>query len=271
MWPWINQSLKRTTPSFHAFLKRRAAGWRLGSAPLIPACRRVRGDFFWVHPRLLSSETHDGEPHICLWIMDNLRSGGVFFDVGAHYGWLSMKAARRVGRTGRVVAFEASTVLVEILEYHRRRNRLSQMSVVGSAVSDRDATLETFYLLNDGLSSRNSLMIGRPELPFLDSAGKTPVEVGTLKLDSFCDTAGIAPDVIKIDVEGAEGMVLRGAAGVLKRFRPVLVFSTHPYWFPPGESAERLFGFLADFGYQTRDSHTIHFEGYEIGDYLMTA
>jgi hypothetical protein len=114
-------------------------------------------------------------------------------------------------------------------------------------------------------------VIGRPELPFLDPAGKTAVEVGTLKLDSYCDAEGIRPDLIKIDVEGAEGMVLRGAAEVLKRYRPVLVFSTHPYWFPPGESADRLFGFLADFGYQTRDSHVIHFEGYKIGDYLMTA
>jgi FkbM family methyltransferase len=270
MWSRVNQNLKRSMPWFHSFLKRRSAAWRLASAPIFPAWRRVRGDFFWVHPRLLTAETHDNEPHIYRWMMDHLLPGDVFFDVGAHYGWLSLKAARHVGPKGRVVAFEPSPVLFDILQYHQRRNRLTQMIVVGSAISEREAPRDTFYLLNGGLSSRNSLMIGRPGLPFLDRAEKTTVEVSTLTLDSFCDAAGIAPDVIKIDVEGAEGMVLRGATGVLQRYRPVLVISTHPYWFPASESAERLFDLLARYGYQTRDAHVIRLDGYEVGDYLLS-
>jgi FkbM family methyltransferase len=202
--------------------------------------------------------------------MEHLLPGAVFFDVGAHYGWLSLKAARHVGPKGRVVAFEPSPILFDILQYHQHRNRLSQMAVVGSAVSERDAERETFYLLNNGLSSRNSLTIGQQGLPFLDSVEKTTVEVSTLKLDSYCAAVDIIPDVIKIDVEGGEGMVLRGAAGILGQNRPVLVISTHPYWFPESESSERLFDLLASYGYQTRDSHVIHFEGYEIGDYLLS-
>jgi hypothetical protein len=81
MWPRINQALKRNTPSFHGFLKRRAAAWRVASGPLLPACRRVRGEFFWVHPRLLTAETRDSEPHIYRWIINHLLPGGVFFDV----------------------------------------------------------------------------------------------------------------------------------------------------------------------------------------------
>jgi FkbM family methyltransferase len=265
MWPRINQGLKRNAAPIHAFLKR-----RLAAAPWFPVWRRVRGEFFRVHPRLLTADLHDSEPHICRWILSHLRPGGVFLDVGAHYGWLSLKAARRVGRQGRVVAFEPSPVLLDILRYHQGRNRLSQMMVVGSAVSDRDAAGETLYLLNGGLSSRNSLTIGRPGLPFLEGAGMTAAEIPTLKLDSFCEATGIAPGVIKIDVEGAEGMVLRGAAGILRRHRPVLVISTHPYWFPAGESAERLFDLLGGYGYKTRDAHVICHEGYEVGDYLLT-
>jgi FkbM family methyltransferase len=265
MWPLINQSLKRNAPAIHAFLKR-----RLAAGPWFPVWRRVRGEFFRVHPRLLTADLSDSEPHICRWILEHLRPGGVFFDVGAHYGWLSLKAARRVGRDGRVVAFEPSPVLLDILRYHQQCNRLSQMTVVGSAVSERDASGEAIYLLNGGLSSRNSLTIGRPGLPFLDGAGMSAAEVSTLKLDSFCEATGIAPDVIKIDVEGAEGMVLRGAAGVLRHYKPVLVISTHPYWFPAAESAERLFDLLAGYGYRTRDAHVIRLEGYEVGDYLLS-
>jgi FkbM family methyltransferase len=270
LWPQINQNLKRKLPSVHAFLKRRAAGWRLAPSPLVPAFRRVRGEFFWVHPRLLAAETRDSEPRIYQWIVNHLPANGTFFDVGAHYGWLSLKAAKHVGRNGRVVAFEASPVLVEILTYHQRRNRLVQMTVVGSAVSESDAGRANFYLLNGGLSSRNSLTIGRPGLPFLESVEMTIAEVPTLKLDSFCHAEGIVPDVIKIDVEGSEGMVLRGAADVLRRFRPALVISTHPYWLPTSESVEGLFHLLASYGYQTKDSHVVHLEGHAIGDYLLS-
>jgi FkbM family methyltransferase len=270
MWPCINRSLKRSAPSFHAFLKRRSAAWRLASAPLFPAWRRIRGEFFRIHPCLLTADTHDSEPHISRWILGHLLPGDVFFDVGAHYGWHSLKAARRVGRQGRVVAFEPSPALSAILRYHQCRNRLPQMIVVGSAVSDRDAVRDTFYLLNGGLSSRNSLMIGRPGLPFLDRAEKTAVEVSTLTLDGFCAASGIAPDLIKIDVEGAEGMVLRGATAILTKHRPVLVISTHPYWFPASESAERLFGLLDGYGYRTRDEHVTRLEDYVVGDYLLS-
>jgi FkbM family methyltransferase len=270
MWPRINQSLKRSVPSLHALIKRRSAAWRHASAPLFPAWRRIRGEFFWVHPRLLTAETRDNEPHIYSWIMDHLLPGDVFFDVGAHYGWLSLKAARHVGREGKVVAFEPSPVLIETLQYHQRRNRLRQMTVVASAVGEKDAPRETFYLLNDGLSSRNSLTIGRPGLPFLDNAAKSSIEVSTLTLDSFCESTGIAPDLIKIDVEGAEGMVLRGATAVLRRCQPVLVISIHPYWFPASESVERFFDLLAAYGYHTKDAHLTRVEGYEVGDYLLS-
>ena len=182
-----------------------------------------------------------------------------------------MKAARHVGRNGRVVAFEPSPVLFDILQYHQRQNRLRQMTVVRSAISERDAPREKLYLLNKGFSSRNSLTIGATGLPFLDADEKSAVAVATMKLDSFCEAKGIVPDVIKIDVEGAEGMVLRGAGDVLRKFRPVLVISTHPYWLPAGETIEQLFDFLRRYGYETRDARVIDFEGYKIGDYLLSA
>jgi hypothetical protein len=76
-----------------------------------------------------------------------------------------------------------------------------------------------------GMSSRNSLVIDRPGLPFLESEQPTPSVITTLKLDTFCEVNGLIPNLIKIDVKGAEGMVLRGALQSLRRFRPVLVVS----------------------------------------------
>ena len=168
-----------------------------------------------------------------------------------------MKAARRVGREGCVAAFEASPVLIDILKYHRLRNRLPQILVVDSAASESDADQAVFYLLNSGLSSRNSLVIGRQGLPFLESEQPMPSVVSTLKLDTFCEVNGLIPDMIKIDVEGAEGMVLRGALQSLRQFRPVLVVSMHPYWFPASESVEATMDLLASIGYRIADSRVV--------------
>ena len=108
-----------------------------------------------MHPRLLTMETRDYEPHIFRWIVDHLPAGGVLFDVGAHYGGLSLRVCRHMGPAGRVV-FEPSPVLLEMLRYHQRRNRLRQMTVVGSAGSETDETRATLHLLNGGLSAQFS-------------------------------------------------------------------------------------------------------------------
>ncbi len=271
MWVEVNRHLKRRAPWLHAFLKRSAASWRAAPAPRIPAWKRVRGEFFRVHPRVLTLETRDAEPHIYQWISVHLAPGGVFFDVGAHCGWLSLKAARQVGRAGRVVAFEPSPVLIDILNYHQRRNRLPQMTVIGKALADADTGQTPFYLLNGGLSFRNSMTIGRPGLPFLEGAEVTAVEVPTLTLDTFCRAEHLVPDVVKIDVEGGELMVLGGASAVLQRHHPVLVLSVHTYWLPPSQSPAQIFELLAACGYQVKDSHVERVAGYDVGDYLLTA
>jgi FkbM family methyltransferase len=270
MWTRINRQLKRSSPYVHSILKRYAAGWRDAAAPVIPCPKRVRGEFFWVHPRLLTTDTRDAEPHIWEWIRGRLSRGGVFFDIGAHYGWLSMKAARLVGRTGRVVAFEPSPQLLEILRFHQSRNRLSQLTVIGSAVAERDASAP-LYLVNGGLSSRNSLTLSRPGMPFLESEPITTTEVTTVSLDRFCNENDLSPDLIKIDVEGAEGMVIRGAARILKETRPVVVLSTHPHWLPTSDSVPGILHFLARCGYRVKESHILTVQGYEIGDYLIAA
>ena len=269
MYVQINEYLKQKLPRLHALLKGGVDRWRNSPAPLLPVLKRVRGEFLWVHPQVLTLDTQDAEPHVCRWILESLRPGGTLFDVGAYCGWLSLKAARHVGRTGRVVAFEASPILVDILKYHQRRNRVPQMTVVGTAVSDVNSEEATFHLLNGGLSSQSSLTIGRPGLPFLDSARKTTVSVPSLTLDRYCRETGFTPDLIKIDVEGAELNVLRGASEILEQRHPILIVSLHPYWLPPAQTPADVFAFLAGHGYRVNDSHVMSVDGYQLGDYLL--
>src|ERR1700678_2031950 len=121
----INSGLKRYTPGLHHLLKRGA------ERTALPLPRMLWGRPIWTHFQLRNQVVW-GES-VLGWISALLQPGDVFFDVGAHHGWMSMVAARRTGRTGRVVAFEPSPSSVDFLRYHKRMNRLPQMEIVPKA------------------------------------------------------------------------------------------------------------------------------------------
>jgi hypothetical protein len=162
MWPSTNRFLKRNYPRSHQLLKRVAGPWLRGELGLpIPSCLGWR--IAWTQPRLAVAEAP--EPHIRRWIQQTLYAGNTFFDVGGHCGWMSITAAHSVGPTGCVVAFEPSPPLNEILSYHKKVNRLAQMEIVPFAVSYADRMSTPFFLVNGGLSYRNSLTIGPSDPP----------------------------------------------------------------------------------------------------------
>src|SRR4051794_35261401 len=83
-------------------------------ASLLPAevniClpKQIAGHLVWTHSSLLTASPP--EAHVIRWIQRSLSPGGTLFDVGAHYGWMSIAAADCVRACGRVVAFEPSPV-----------------------------------------------------------------------------------------------------------------------------------------------------------------
>jgi FkbM family methyltransferase len=267
MWMTINRVLKQRFPPAHQYLARLSTStFRRSFGFCIP--RRIAGHLVWTHPRLLTAEPP--EAHILRWIAQSLSSGGTFFDVGAHYGWIAIAAAHRAGGSGRVVAFEPSPVLLDVLHHHKRVNRLRQVEIVAKAVSDTDADAVPFFLVNKGLSFRNSLTIGADDTSYVTVAEKTKHDVGSITLDRFVLDSGIVPEVIKIDVEGAELLVLQGAACLLARYSPYLIVGVHSYWLPRSQTVGQIFDFLTRYGYEIRDEHVVRFEGGYVADYLCT-
>jgi len=94
----VNLGLKKSMPGLHHLLKRSAQRIAL------PSPKMLLGRPVWTHFRLRNQVI--GEERVLRWIAEYLTPGDVFFDVGAHQGWMSMVAARRTGPLGRVVAFE---------------------------------------------------------------------------------------------------------------------------------------------------------------------
>lgn len=142
-----------------------------------------------------------------------IQAGSVFFDVGAHVGFYSLLASRQVGETGRVVAFEPSPRNLAYLERHLRLNAVGNVTLFKAAVAEHPGKAR-FH--EDGVHTMGKMS---------ESGGLT---VDSVALDDLF-THGLVPlpDCIKIDVEGAEAAVLRGARQILVLGRPTIFLATH--------------------------------------------
>ena len=228
----------------------------------------VGSHLIWTERRLFRAP--QPEEHIVRWASRLLFRGGTFFDVGAHYGWIAITAAHRVGKSGRVIAFEPAPILLNILLDHKRVNRLPQIEVVAKAVSDVNADSVPFFLVNEGLSVRNSLTIGPDDTPYVTTEEKTKCDVGSVTLDRFVADCGIIPDAVKVDVEGAELLVLRGAEELLDQHHPPLILGVHSYWLPRSQTVGQILDLLNRHEYQIEEEYVIPFQGGYVADYLCT-
>jgi FkbM family methyltransferase len=201
------------------------------------------------------------------WLDQQLKPGHVFFDVGSHHGWDSMWALPLVGSAGSVVSFEPSPANLSILRWHNSRNHFPQWTIVPKAVSDINAQKE-FFLVDSGDSPMNSLTTGGPGTPFMSGRDIRKTAMQTITVDAFCSEFGRKPDVVKIDVEGAELLVLYGATELLREHCPTIILAVHPSWLPVGHSPEQLFRLLTDLGYRIHDAQGCSVQYLQEGEYL---
>ncbi|MEU5436142.1 FkbM family methyltransferase [Streptomyces sp. NPDC020719] len=153
------------------------------------------------------------EPHMTAWLRRRLRPGDGFVDVGANIGYFSVLASQLVGEAGRVTAIEASPLFHGRLLRHARLNRCGNLRAVNTAVSDSHKTLE-FVLASSHNMGANSIV------PY-DGTAESTFEIEAVPLPEVLEPAEIAnARVIKIDVEGAEGGVVRGMVPMLDLIRP---------------------------------------------------
>jgi FkbM family methyltransferase len=162
--------------------------------------------------------THDPEVQHVLGRL--LHPGMTVYDVGANVGFTAVLAARQVLPGGRVVCFEPLQANADLIHHNARLNGFSDIDVRVEALGRNDGEAE--------FTLSHSPTWGR-----LSEAGATPDASGSIRvpvrsLDSLRANEGIAPpDLIKMDVEGAEAEVLAGAVNLLTDARPVLVVELH--------------------------------------------
>lgn len=187
------------------------------------------------------------EPHMTAWLQRRLRPGDGFVDVGANIGYYSVLASRLVGETGRVTAIEASPTFHERLLQQVRLNGCGNVRAVNAALSDSRKTL-TFVLA----SSRN---MGANSIVPYDGPAESTFEIEARPMGAVLTEEEITnARVIKIDVEGAEGSVVRGMAPLLGRLRPdaeITVEVTPDRMRQLGDSLEELMETLRSHGFHT--------------------
>lgn len=142
----------------------------------------------------------------------SIGAGDTFVDIGAHHGYYTLMASRRVGAKGKVLAFEPDPVNYHLLEKHTTWNKLKNVELMEAAVGSENGTLKfskgtgtgTGHLADDG-----------------------DIEVSVVRLDDEVAQRKLKPTHLKIDVEGAELQVLEGATQTLKTCQPAIFLSTH--------------------------------------------
>jgi FkbM family methyltransferase len=172
----------------------------------------------WFYPRYCDGRIHEEvTSHL---IMKLLRGKRCFLEVGANLGWFACLAGRVLG-DGRVVAFEMDEQNFRLLQDNVATNRLHNVVTVQAAVADNNGVARYLRTTPYSRAGYHLLLDSKPERGDI-------VETRTITLDSYAQRNSVRPDVVKIDVEGAEVQVLRGMRTMLKRDAPSLVVEVHP-------------------------------------------
>ncbi len=161
----------------------------------------------------------DYEPQVSAAFRAFLQPGMAVVDIGANIGWYSMLSASLVGERGRVFAFEPSPINSRFLWASKQANGFEQITLIHAAASERIESLVYSSSFSNGFVTQpqdaDPLMIFDADL------------VAALPVDLV-----VPPDLpihlIKVDVEGWEMKALRGAMGVIERWKPRIVVEFSP-------------------------------------------
>jgi FkbM family methyltransferase len=176
-----------------------------------------------------------------------LRPSGTLLDVGANFGYHSYPFA---ASGYRCISFEPQWICCDFIARIRELNGFDNLTVVASAVGARCQTGMPFFQTDvEAFSSMNQSHVEGFRVPWRRR------KVDCVTLDSYCSVNRIAPTLIKIDTEGFEREVVRGALGVLREFKPGLTVEVsaelddrHELWRTLVREGYRCYGVARAFG-----------------------
>lgn len=177
-----------------------------------------------IYPTFGLSHLYGGwEAEVQMLLSQIVKPSMVCYDIGANYGMFSLLMARRVGAAGKVFSFEPMPEIGASLEENARLNDLTNMHLVAAAVSNNVGEAQFVVGHHDGAGHLTSA--GRGNREQTEKERKVTVSVTTV--DAFVAEGNPLPDLMKIDIEGAESAALEGARQTLAARKPLLMIELH--------------------------------------------
>lgn len=175
-----------------------------------------------------------------------IKEGDTVFELGAHIGYISLYFSKLVGKNGKLYVFEPGANNLPYVRENISNSTFKNTTLVEKAVSDSNGTA-TFYLENITGQSNSLVKDYRvtkkiQTKSFVDLK-KNEVQVETIRLDDFVQANHISRiDFIKIDIEGAEYMAIKGMTTILSQMKPTMMIEVT-------ENHQALFDLLRENGY----------------------
>lgn len=175
-----------------------------------------------------------------------VKPGDSFIDIGANIGMITLLAARCVGPTGLVHAFEPNPMVFERLQAAVADNELSQVTLHPYGLSDQQAEL-TLSVVTEHTGMGTLGQVTEKDQPLISKQYQVPVYRGDDVLSN--KLSGVT--FVKLDVEGFETHVIRGLSSTLRRFRPVVLTEIIAGYLERADSSvEELCEVMHDYGYE---------------------
>lgn len=183
-------------------------------------------------------------------VADYLQPGDVVLDVGAQVGMLTSQAAHLVGPTGAVVSFEPDPENYAVLSALVARNYLDNVYHHHLGLSDRNGHIE----LRRPVGSWGSFMVGESRSALdtgFHATDFVEFTVACQRLDDFMKSLTLGRlDLVKLDVDGPEVAVLKGACDTLKLYQPVVIVEASRHYADHGYSVTDLIELMTGLGYE---------------------
>ncbi len=192
-----------------------------------------------------------------------LKPGTVFYDIGANVGYHSL-TANSVIQSGTIYAFEPMPLVRAIFEEHMQLNSKliinKNIVLLPIAVSNEEKEVE--FSNDETHRDGNTYILGS----YIFNGTGNKIKVPCQSIDGLIAQGYKIPDIIKIDVEGAEYDVLLGAKKTLERYQPHILLATHDCHLPGVQ--QKCVDLLKELDYETKHTGKYHKYMDGLDDYI---
>lgn len=197
----------------------------------------------WRHLQTVKTIDERDEPELAV-VRRLVQQGDLVCDVGANIGVYSVQLNKAVGDSGRILAFEPVPITFDVLNHNIKSLGLRNIATYNLAVSDSSGTVQ-MEIPEYSAGGKNYYQAHIATNPTASTAG---VSIRSEKLDLLL-AGERSPSFIKIDVEGAELSVIRGAENTISSHRPAMMIEIASDIHKSGTDGHEIYEIMSKLGY----------------------